>query len=356
MLNATQSRVWNLQLYQEGSSEPGRCGRAAREQGTRLHPVRHRGRLPAEAGCRAIGQSVRSRQVLPTRHERLRPGAGGAERADVLINFSDCEAGQSFILYNDAPSPFPEGDERDYSTGDPAPDSTHGPNTRTLMRITITNGAGGQKMTDAALLSALDTELADNQLGLLVGDETIGNSVHSTGRIHRSDQDSQRRLGPVRAPDPDRGDGHPGWCRRHGLRDVLLGRPQSRGEARQGHTRGLGHLQHDGRHAPDPFPSGERPDPRPRSVCAGGGREPVAGVFEPSGAFLAPDDNERGYKETVRMNPGEVTRVIMKFDLPPNPVVNILGRNKTVPCRRARGRAATSTCGTATSSSTKSTT
>ena len=30
----------------------------------------------------------------------------------------------------------------------------------------------------------------------------------------------------------------------------------------------------------------------------------------------APDRNELGWKETVRMNPGEVTRVLMKSDLP----------------------------------------
>ena len=42
----------------------------------------------------------------------------GAERADVLIDFSDC-AGQSFILYNDALSPFPDGDDADYYTGSP---------------------------------------------------------------------------------------------------------------------------------------------------------------------------------------------------------------------------------------------
>jgi spore coat protein A len=34
-----------------------------------------------------------------------------------------------------------------------------------------------------------------------------------------------------------------------------------------------------------------------------------------------PDLNERGWKETVRMNPGEVTTVIMKFDLPIMPFV-----------------------------------
>jgi spore coat protein A len=32
-----------------------------------------------------------------------------------------------------------------------------------------------------------------------------------------------------------------------------------------------------------------------------------------------PDLNERGWKETVRMNPGECTTVIMKFDLPATP-------------------------------------
>ena len=36
-------------------------------------------------------------------------------------------------------------------------------------------------------------------------------------------------------------------------------------------------------------------------------------------AAVAPDLNELGWKETVRMNPGEVTRVLMKFDLPAVP-------------------------------------
>jgi spore coat protein A len=36
----------------------------------------------------------------------------------------------------------------------------------------------------------------------------------------------------------------------------------------------------------------------------------------PDSVFAPPDANERGWKETVRMNPGTVTRVIMKFTLP----------------------------------------
>jgi spore coat protein A, manganese oxidase len=63
------------------------------------------------------------------------------------------------------------------------------------------------------------------------------------------------------------------------------------------------------------------------------------------GPPVPPAPNELGWKETVRMNPGEVTRVIMQFNLPSVPF--------TVP---ASPRTATNTCGTATYWSTKSTT
>ncbi len=62
-------------------------------------------------------------------------------------------AGKSFILYNDAPAPFPGGDPRnDYFTGDPdqtaaggAPTTAagHGPNTRTIMKIVVGTAAPG---------------------------------------------------------------------------------------------------------------------------------------------------------------------------------------------------------------------
>jgi spore coat protein A len=42
-------------------------------------------------------------------------------------------------------------------------------------------------------------------------------------------------------------------------------------------------------------------------------------IFTPTAAFTPPDANELGWKETVRMNPGTVTRVAMKFDLPTLP-------------------------------------
>jgi spore coat protein A len=45
----------------------------------------------------------------------------------------------------------------------------------------------------------------------------------------------------------------------------------------------------------------------------------AGGAPKLQGSPIAPDLNELGWKETVRMNPGEVTRVLMKFDLPSVP-------------------------------------
>ncbi len=47
-----------------------------------------------------------------------------------------------------------------------------------------------------------------------------------------------------------------------------------------------------------------------------------AACSRPTSAFSAPEPNEGGWKETVRVNPGEVTRVIMKFDLPALPTIH----------------------------------
>jgi len=71
---------------------------------------------------------------------------GPAERADVIVDFS-AFAGQTLILYNDAPAAFPARDPRyDYYTGNgdyrdtggaPPTIPGYGPNTRTVMQITV---------------------------------------------------------------------------------------------------------------------------------------------------------------------------------------------------------------------------
>ncbi len=72
---------------------------------------------------------------------------GSAERADVVVDFS-AYAGQTLIVYNDAPAAFPAGvPTYDYFTGVPnqmesggAPTTQpgYGPNTRTVMQIRVT--------------------------------------------------------------------------------------------------------------------------------------------------------------------------------------------------------------------------
>ncbi|MBT0666115.1 chitobiase/beta-hexosaminidase C-terminal domain-containing protein [Geobacter pelophilus] len=91
---------------------------------------------------------------------------GSAERADVVIDFSDPKyIGKNIILYNDAPAPVPAGDPRqDYYTGNPdqtasggAPSTLrgYGPNTRTVMQFRV----AGTPAPNPTLLSKLNTEL-----------------------------------------------------------------------------------------------------------------------------------------------------------------------------------------------------
>ena len=331
ILNGTQSRVWNLQLYKEDPAKPGDADvRPASKGPDFIQFGTEGGFLPKPAVVPSGNQFDLDKY---SQHDTSGYGLvlGGAERADVLVNFSDCAAGQSFILYNDAPSPFPEGTEADYSTGDPAPDSTHGPNTRTLMRIKITNGGGGQRMTHAALLAALEAELGQNQLGLLVDDVTIGSVFDAppgyTARTRTLNEgwDPYGRLIQIVGTGTPGGAGGTvyGMYYEDGLKEEerhAKGKPEvwdiynTTGDVHPIHFH-LVNVQILGR--------------APFAQDADG--NPVAGVFTPGGGFLPPDDNERGYKETVRMNPGEVTRVVMRFDLPPDPVVNVLGRNRRIP-------------------------
>jgi FtsP/CotA-like multicopper oxidase with cupredoxin domain len=76
---------------------------------------------------------------------------GPAERADVVIDFSKVPAGAKLILYNDAPAPVPAFDSRlDYYTGDgsqtdsggaPNTIAGYGPNTRTVMQFQVSGPA-----------------------------------------------------------------------------------------------------------------------------------------------------------------------------------------------------------------------
>ncbi len=93
---------------------------------------------------------------------------GPAERADVIVDFS-AFAGQTLILYNDAPAAFPARDPRyDYYTGNgdytdtggaPPTMAGYGPNTRTVMQIKVSAGTPApfdKTQLDAAFAHQVD--------------------------------------------------------------------------------------------------------------------------------------------------------------------------------------------------------
>jgi len=92
---------------------------------------------------------------------------GPAERADVIVDFS-AFAGQTLILYNDAPAAFPARDPRyDYYTGDgdyrdtggtPPTLPGYGPNTRTVMQIKVAAADPAPSFNLPALENAFKSE------------------------------------------------------------------------------------------------------------------------------------------------------------------------------------------------------
>lgn len=124
-----------------------------------------------------------------------------AERHDVIVDFSNF-AGQTLILYNDAPAAFPARDPRyDYYTGNPdlrdtggAPSTLpgYGPNTRTVMQIKIADTTPAPAFDIAALENAFKAEslgglgvFENGQHPIIVGqgayNSAYGTSFQSSG-------------------------------------------------------------------------------------------------------------------------------------------------------------------------------
>jgi len=248
-----------------------------------------------------------------------------AERADVVIDFNGVPVGSTFILFADAPAPFPGGDPRnDYFTGDPdqtalggAPTTLRGfgPNTRTLLKITVTPGSRDSVPT-STWLANLNVQLKSNfltgnQPGLLFnnGDPSVPafpfNGVPTRLLTLNEDFDEFGRL------------------------IQTIGTTTQNGFNNQGlPTWGLPYMS----------PSTENPSAGTVEVWQimnlTGDTHPIhfhlvnvqliqrqPFIGDPSGWSYAgpptpPDANEIGWKETVRMNPGEITTVIMQFNLP----------------------------------------
>jgi len=227
----------------------------------------------------------------------LAPG----ERADLIADFSDVPAGSILILYNDAPAPFPSGDsENDYDADGrrnaTPPEPGFGPNTRTLLQIVVGSRIGAPDPHAPLKLPRLDPAplvppgVTDLPPGIRVRDLTLNEDFDQFGRLIQ-------RMGttlPV----------HEGTFARN-YEDAPTEMPEAgaieawrifnlSGDTHPIHFH-LVNVQ---------IVSRQAFDVRRRRFL---------------GPPRLPDANERGWKETVRMNPGECTTVIMKFDLAPAP-------------------------------------
>jgi FtsP/CotA-like multicopper oxidase with cupredoxin domain len=117
---------------------------------------------------------------------------GPAERADVVVDFSQVPAGSKLILYNDAPAPVPAFDPRyDYYTGDPDQRDTggapttragYGPNTRTIMQFQV-DGTAASPFDFTALDTAVRAAFNASQDPIIVPQKAYGAPMNTYSSI-----------------------------------------------------------------------------------------------------------------------------------------------------------------------------
>jgi spore coat protein A len=309
-LNACNARFLNLQMYVADASPDGITLNAATLLPTNAPGPSFRV-LGTEAGFLQnptnVPSNVPFNPVTMTGSLITAP----AERWDMLIDFS-AFAGKSLILYTDAPAPFPIGDPRnDYFPGlnvkgNPVNAATlpgAGPNTREIMRfdvgMAVTSPGAPDIPVTTDLRSGIDPFLAPIVGGIpmpptvpMIRQLTLNESFDAYGRLIQLEGTNLPGLvknsfgraytdAPTETPLPGAveiweianltADTHP--IHFHLVNVQVLNR--------------------------QPFKAGQ-----------------YNGVPSFLGPAVPPPAHELGWKETVKMNPGEVTRVIMQFNLP----------------------------------------
>ena len=255
------------------------------------------------------------------------------ERADVVVDFSKCPVGSKVVLYNDAPAPFPGGDPlNQYFTGGQVGDTSHytaagyGPNTQTIMQFQVSpfNTLGQGFKPDPPMMSLLEllATRASAQPCPLPPVEAFTLNALRGKVVERwlslnEDYDEYgrllQRLGTLTSKTPIQGGNSitgPFW-----LGTPLEAAPTeiaNEGDVEVWHivnTTADSHPMHF--HLVNvqvlqrqlfnslTFVPGSAPT--------------LLGTPRP------PDANEKGWKETVRMNPSEVTSIVMRIALPKVP-------------------------------------
>ncbi len=325
VLNAAQARFYNLQLYVGDGSPDGitltesssidnngnRIKVPANPAGPKIIQIgKDSGFLPAPVVLNNPPQPI---GYLSTTDDDPRNGnvdrytllIAPGERADIIVDFRGFE-GRSIMLYNDAPAPFPSGDIRyDYYPGAPnltciggaaSPAPGEGPDTRTVMRFDVDTSGSVSEPDFNATLAQLQIALP---------------AVYAA-----TQPPTPQTQSPLKAKTLDEG------FDAHGRLMQMLGSPEiseylstpadiaSRGETQIWQIYNL---------TGDTHPMHlhlVNVQVLMREAWAFEDGHPVKPLRPIPGTARPADPNEKGWKETFRVNPGEVTTIITTFDMP----------------------------------------
>ena len=320
VLNACNARFLNLQMYvDDGSANgitlnnvgnplnaPARNAAAANPQGK---PTSNFLVLGTEGGF------LPTPAFVPNGVPFNGTTAGGslllapAERVDVLFDFS-AHAGQKIVLYTDAPSPFPMGAPiNDYFPGfnvkkNPVNGLTppgFGPNTRVIMRFNVVPATSAE--APLGIRRTTDLRAGNDPLPVPLGATALPAGVPVRQLTLNEAFDLHGRLAQLLGTDIPVAGGYGRMYMDATTENVTAGATE---------VWQIANLSADTHPIHFHLVNAQVIS---RQAFAGYRN----GVPNLTGAPLPPPPFERGWKETVRMNPGEVTTVIMQFNLPQVP-------------------------------------
>jgi spore coat protein A len=316
ILNACQARFLNLQLYvDDGSTDSITLSPLT------LAPTNDKG--PDFLVLGTEGGFLPHPVLIPSNNHFNLTTLGGslitapAERWDIIVDFS-AYAGQKIVLYNDAPAPFPMGDPRnDYFPMAPNNPtitmSGQGPNSRQIMRFNVGTTVTLPVDSPLSISPATDLTAGNDPLPLPLQSTALPAGVSVRRLTLNESADGFGRLIQMLGTDePPKNIGQ-GFGRAYAdpaTESITLDPlTKTKNEVWQiinltGDTHPIHfHLVNVQIISRQTF----------KVANYNGGEPTLKGLPRP------PELYEQGWKETVRMNPGEVTTVYMPFKLPTVP-------------------------------------
>ncbi len=311
ILNACNARFLNINLFQANAANPDGIDLNP----TSLFPTNAAGPNMIQIGTEGGYLVSEVTHVSPVQFNPATLAGnlllGNAERADIIVDFTGKADGTEFIMYNDAPGPFPGGGpETDYFLGNPLnpvqPSPGTGPDTRQILKIRVQGPVTTPEpqpvspilnptFMDPAPIAPITTTVAPipplvAPNGTPVRNLTLNEDFDQYGRL-------RQLLGTIT----------PGLVTKGFGLDYLASPTEVVNDGTTEVWR-IFNLTADTHPIHFHLVNVQVMSRQPFQV--------IAGRFTPTGVARGPEPDELGWKETVKMHPAEVISVIMQFQLP----------------------------------------